>query len=106
MLGKLAALGRNERRLHPEPLLAPPNADLMYYRQVRRLGDRGQEQLSKVNLAVIGAGGDGLPLVTMLARLEVGTLVVIDAGTVDLTSLNRLDVSRRSAMVPLRRWPS
>lgn len=102
---ELVVLGRNVDRLYPEPLSAPAKADPRFDRQVRWLGDRGQEQLGKLKVAVIGAGGVGLPLVTMLARLGVGTLVVIDPDRVDPTSLNRLDVSRWTAMMPLRRWP-
>jgi hypothetical protein len=76
----------------------------MYDRQVRWLGDRGQHQLSQLKVAVIGAGGVGLPLVTMLARLGVGTIVVIDPDRVEPTNLTRLDVTRWSAMMPLRSW--
>jgi molybdopterin/thiamine biosynthesis adenylyltransferase len=103
-LQEVIVVGRNITRLYPEPPSPPPAADRMYDRQVRWLGDRGQHELSRLKVAVIGAGGVGLPLVTMLARLGVGTLVVIDPDRVEPTNLPRLDVSRWSAMMPLRRW--
>jgi molybdopterin/thiamine biosynthesis adenylyltransferase len=103
-LQEMVVVGPNITRLYSEPPSLPPAADAMYDRQVRWLGDRGQHQLSRLKVAVIGAGGVGLPVVTMLARLGVGTLVVIDPDRVEPTNLPRLDVSRWSAMLPLRRW--
>ena len=95
-------IGRNRQRLHPAPPPLPPKADASYDRQVRRFGDRGQELLGRMKVAVIGSGGVGLPLVTMLARLGVGELVVIDADRTDPTNLPRMPEARRlDAMAPL-----
>jgi len=77
----------------------------MYDRQVRWFGDRGQDLLARSKVGVIGAGGVGLPLVTMLARLGVGTMVVIDPDRIDLTNLPRLDARRLDAMTLLYRIP-
>lgn len=52
---------------------------------------------------MIGAGGVGLPITAMLARLGVGSLVVVDPDRVDPTNLPRLDARRLDAMMPLRR---
>lgn len=95
--------GRNIERLHPEPLGPPPKADHMWDRQVRWFGDRGQALLGTLKVGVIGAGGVGLPLVTMLARVGIGCLVVVDPDRVDPTNLPRLDVRRIDALMPLRR---
>jgi hypothetical protein len=88
-------VGRNLRRLYPEPPARPPRADQTYDRQVRWFGDRGQELLGRMKVGVIGCGGVGLPLVTMLARLGVGELVVIDPDRVEPTNLPRLPEARR-----------
>ncbi len=77
----------------------------MWDRQVRWFGDRGQALLGSLKVGVIGAGGVGLPLVAMLSRMGVGTLVVIDPDLVDPTNLPRLDARRIDAMMPLRRIP-
>ncbi len=95
--------GRSIGRLHPAPPRPPPKADHTYDRQARWFGHRGQHLLGQMKVGVIGAGGVGLPLTTMLARLGVGTLVVIDPDRVDQTNLPRLDATRFDALVPLRR---
>lgn len=71
-------LGRNLTRLYPKPPPSPPKADATYDRQVRWFGDRGQALLGDLKVGVIGAGGAGLPLIGMLARIGVGTLVAVD----------------------------
>ncbi len=59
-----------------------------------------------MKVGVVGAGGVGLPLVTMLARLGVGELVVIDPDRLDPTNLPRMPEARRlDALMPLRRLP-
>jgi len=96
-------VGRNIARLYPVPPPRPPEVDPTYDRQARWFGDRGQALLAGLKVGVIGAGGVGLPLVAMLARVGVGTMVVIDPDRVDPTSLARLDARRIDAMMPLRR---
>jgi molybdopterin/thiamine biosynthesis adenylyltransferase len=98
-------VGRNIARFYPEPPPRPPKAGPEFDRQVRWFGERGQALLKRLKVGVIGAGGVGLPLVTMLARIGVGELVVIDPDRVDPTNLPRLDVRRRDAMMPLRKIP-
>ena len=98
-------VGRNVVRLYAEPPPRPPKSDRMYDRQVRWFGDRGQALLASLKVGVIGAGGVGLPLITMLARIGVGTLVVIDPDRVDPTNLPRLDARRLDAMMQLRELP-
>jgi len=103
-VSETVVVGRNLRRVHPADPAPPPRADPDWDRQVRWLGDRGQELLSRVKVGVVGAGGVGSPLITMLARLGVGHIVVIDPDRVDPTNLPRLAEARRlDAMAPLHR---
>lgn len=102
-VGQTVVVGRNLLRLYPSPPPPPPKADLTFDRQVRWFGDRGQALLGGLKVGVIGGGGVGLPLATMLSRLGVGTLLVIDPDRVDPTNLPRLDARRLDAMMPLRR---
>lgn len=95
-------VGRNIRRLYPAPPPPPRQADPTYDRQVRWFGDRGQALLGRLKVGVIGAGGVGLPLVMMLARLGVGKLVVVDPDRVEPTNMPRLDARRLDAMMPMR----
>ncbi len=99
-------VGRNLRRLYPAPPPPPHKADPAYDRQLRWFGDRGQALLAGMKVAVVGAGGVGLPLVTMLARLGVGELVVIDPERLDGTNLPRMPEARRlDALMPVRALP-
>lgn len=54
-----------------------------------RVGTVGQEKLLASRVAVIGAGGLGSPVIMYLAAAGVGTLVVIDDDSVELSNLQR-----------------
>lgn len=99
-------VGRNLERLYPAPPPFPPRADPDWDRQVRWFGDRGQQRLGQMKVAVIGAGGVGLPLITMLGRLGVGHIVAIDPDRVEPTNLPRLaEASALDAMKAIRKVP-
>jgi molybdopterin/thiamine biosynthesis adenylyltransferase len=96
-------------------LPAPPSAraaGAAYDRQVLMFSDAGQQYLADCKVAVVGLGGVGSLLVELLARLGVGTLVLIDPDRVELSNLPRLAGATRwdarwpfagSAMPPLLR---
>lgn len=103
-ISETVVLGRNIERIYPSPPAVPPSADPTYDRQVRIFGDRGQDLFNRVKVAVIGAGGVGMPLTSMLSRLGVGNLVVIDPDRIEPVNLPRLPEARQTdAMLPLRR---
>lgn len=103
-LSEVLVVGRNLRRLYPSPPPPPPSADYTFDRQVRWFGDRGQHRLGRMKVGVVGAGGVGLPLITMLGRLGVGTIVVVDPDRVEDTNLPRLpEATQLDAMMPLRK---
>jgi molybdopterin/thiamine biosynthesis adenylyltransferase len=105
-ISETIVVGRNLHALYPEPPAPPPKADPTYDRLVRWFGERGRDRLAKIKVGVVGAGGVGLPLVTMLARLGVGELVVIDPDRLDPTNLPRMPEARRlDALMPLRGIP-
>ncbi|MFI1419326.1 ThiF family adenylyltransferase [Streptomyces sp. NPDC020731] len=81
--------GANLIRLRPMPATAA-RAGAEHERQARLLGDAGQEALSRLRVAVVGLGGVGSILIEELARLGVGTLVLIDDDKVEATNLSRL----------------
>jgi adenylyltransferase/sulfurtransferase len=53
------------------------------------IGVEGQEAILNAKVLVIGAGGLGSPVAMYLASAGVGTLVIADNDTVDLTNLRR-----------------
>jgi adenylyltransferase/sulfurtransferase len=54
-----------------------------------QIGIEGQERLVAARALVIGAGGLGSPAAYYLASAGIGTLVLADGDTVDLTNLQR-----------------
>ena len=104
---EVVIVGRNLTRLYPAPPPPPAKADPTFDRQARWFGDRGQQLLGRIKVGVVGAGGVGLPLITMLARIGVGRIVVIDPDRLGDTNLPRMPEARRlDALMPLRRIPA
>lgn len=96
--------GPSLRRLYPNSKVAPRAIHAIYDRQTRIFGAEGQGLLRSARVGVIGAGGGGMLLVEYLARLGVGSLVVVDPDRVSLTNLPRLPGSRLAdAQSPLGR---
>ncbi|MGH6885049.1 MAG: HesA/MoeB/ThiF family protein, partial [Geminicoccales bacterium] len=64
---------------------------LRYSRHIllEEFGVEGQEKLRAAAALVVGAGGLGCPAALYLAASGVGTLVIADADSVDLTNLQR-----------------
>ena len=94
-LDRLVIVGGTIRCLRDRPSLADGHVGELFDRQVRLFGEAGQRLLVGQKVGVIGAGGVGAILVSLLARLGVGHLVVIDHERIDITNLPRLPEARR-----------
>lgn len=68
----------------------------VFSRQALAFGDALNHQLRHLKVGVVGCGGTGSAVATLLARLGVGNLVLIDDDRVETTNLNRLHGARRS----------
>jgi adenylyltransferase/sulfurtransferase len=63
-----------------------------------QIGIDGQERIAASRMLVVGAGGLGSPVALYLASAGVGTLVLADGDTVDLTNLQRQILHRTAAV--------
>ena len=98
-LARTVVVGRSHVVLTPEPDFTGPTIAARYQRQSLMFGAAGQRILAGSKVAVVGAGGVGMLLVQLVARLGVGHLVVIDPERVDPTNLPRLpEATRLDAM--------
>ena len=103
-LVRTVVIGSRLDVLTPEPDTTEPVVAARYHRQSLIFGPAGQAILGRAKVAVVGAGGVGMLLVQMLARLGVGHLVVVDPDRVDPTNLPRLpEATRLDAMEYLDR---
>ena len=84
---------------------------LRYARQtvLKDFGPGGQQALSEARVLVIGAGGLGVPVLTYLNAMGVGTLGIVDGDAVSVSNLHRQvlygsgDVGRPKARVALQK---
>ena len=62
-----------------------------YQRQITLVGfgTEGQQKLNKAKVLVVGAGGLGIPVLTYLNAMGMGTLGIVDADVVSLSNLHR-----------------
>jgi adenylyltransferase/sulfurtransferase len=60
-----------------------------YDRQIRLLGEDGQEKLKRAKVFIAGAGGLGSPISIYLAAAGIGKICLVDKDTVALSNLNR-----------------
>ncbi len=63
-----------------------------------QLGIEGQSRITAARMLVVGAGGLGSPAALYLASAGVGTLVLADGDTVDLTNLQRQILHRNESI--------
>ena len=104
VLTRAVVIGSRLEVLTPEPDTTEPVVAARYHRQSLLFGPTGQAILDRAKVAIVGAGGVGMLLVQLLARLGVGHLVVIDPERVDPTNLPRLpEATRLDAMEYLDR---
>lgn len=88
-LAEVVIPSNNLIRLQPQPLRTN-QSDPQYDRQARLFGDRGQATFGRLRVAVVGLGGVGSILTELLARLGIGSLVLIDDDVAEVPNLPRL----------------
>nr|WP_235532898.1 ThiF family adenylyltransferase [Nocardioides sp. Root682] len=93
-LGELVVPGSALRRLRPNLAQVMGSSEL-FDRQSRLFGAAGQACFADMRVAIVGQGGVGSLLTEYLARLGVGSLLLIDGDNVESTNLPRLLGARR-----------
>jgi molybdopterin/thiamine biosynthesis adenylyltransferase len=79
-----------------EPLTSEQMERYSRHFMLTQVGERGQKQLLRSRVLLIGAGGLGSPTAVYLAAAGVGTLGIIDGDVVDLSNLQRQILHRTS----------
>ena len=88
------------RNFTPAPLEVA-TAACTYARQLLMFSHLGQARLAECRVAIVGLGGVGSLLAEFLARLGVGTLLLIDPDRLEVTNLSRVVAATRWDV----RWP-
>ena len=88
-LGTYRVIGHEITRLYSQPR-GESESNTEHDRQVRMFGASGQQILQSSKVAVIGLGGVGSLVAEYLARLGVGSLVLIDPDEIESTNLSRV----------------
>ena len=98
-------VGQNLRELFSSPPPRPARAPPAYDRQARLFGDRGQALLRRQRVGIIGLGGIGSLVCEYLARLGVGSLVLVDPDRLEPTNVPRVvgSTMRDAGAAPNRR---
>lgn len=65
-------------------------------RQVRTFGAAAFQELMRMRVGVVGCGGTGSAVASLLARIGIRHLALFDADCVDETNLNRMHFSTRT----------
>jgi len=82
---------------------------MRYERNIRVLGEEGQKRLRESSVLIAGVGGLGSFVATELALTGVGTLILVDKDTIELSNLNRQilytekDIGKRKVEIAVRR---
>ena len=98
-LDHAVVVGRTQELMYPSPR-KPRGIDPQYDRQVRLLGERGQDILAVQKVGIIGAGGAGSLISEYLARLGIGHLVVVDFDRLEATNCPRVVGAKQSDLRP------
>lgn len=79
-------VGRTIERLEPVAARSEP----WFARQELALGPRGQAQLRRLRVGVVGLGGIGSLVSMQLAHLGVGALVLLDGDLIEASNVSRI----------------
>ncbi len=80
---------RDHEHHRPQPSHAPVSPDYSRQTALREVGLAGQARLRASRVAVVGAGGLGVPVLQYLAGAGIGHLTVIDGDRLEASNLHR-----------------
>jgi molybdopterin/thiamine biosynthesis adenylyltransferase len=88
---RIMEIGERWKVFGAEAAPAAPELD----RQTRVFGEVSTADLSRLRVGIVGCGGTGSAVASLLARVGIRNVALIDADYVDDTNLNRLHFSSR-----------
>jgi molybdopterin/thiamine biosynthesis adenylyltransferase len=83
-------IGVISERIRLHGIDVPDESAEILKRQEAAFGKPFNAMLRSLRVAVVGVGGTGSPVATLLARAGVGELILIDGDTLDKTNMNRV----------------
>lgn len=102
-------LGGRRYRLYPCPPQLDGCGDMIYDRQERIFGETGQALLASAKIGIIGLGGAGSQLATLLVKLGVCYFVLCDGDRLEPSNVPRVDGATRwlaMAYFQDQAWPN
>lgn len=99
ILNEAVVVGNTIKRLYSASTHVSSPQNEVYDRQVRMFGRSGQTQLASCQVAIVGLGGIGSLVAEYLARLGVGSFVLVDNDRVEESNLSRIVGTTRSDAV-------
>lgn len=86
---RIIAIGTH-REVIFDPMIPSLSISETFDRQVRAFGLRGQQELQRLRIAIVGLGGTGSIVAQQLVHLGVRDFILVDPDVLDSTNLNRV----------------
>lgn len=98
VIDRIRTVGQRIKIRHNAVLDGSTRPSEAFDRQIRAFGQDGQSMLGRIRAGVVGAGGTGSAVIEQLARLGIGSIVIVDDDQVEASNLTRIHESGRGSI--------